>query len=82
MATKIQKWGNSQGLRIARHLLEQARLHVGDEVEVEVRDGLIVVVPLQRVRGRYRLADLVREIPKDYRPTSEAWDEGVGREVW
>ena len=28
MHTKIQKWGNSQGLRLAKSLLEDARLGV------------------------------------------------------
>lgn len=82
MATKIQKWGNSQGLRITRKLMERAHLALGDEVEVEVRDGLIVVVPLRRMRGRYRLADLIRRIPRGYRPTGEEWGGPQGKEAW
>jgi hypothetical protein len=30
MVTKIQKWGNSQGLRLARQMFEDAHLAVGD----------------------------------------------------
>jgi antitoxin MazE len=52
MLTKIQKWGNSQGLRISRQLLEDARIAVGDEVDVAVRDGLIVIAPTRQVRGK------------------------------
>jgi len=82
MVTKIQKWGNSQGLRISRHLLESTSLSVGDEVDVDVCDGVIVVAPVQQVRGKLKLEDLVRQIPKGYVPTSEEWDGPVGCEVW
>ena len=34
MVTKIQKWGNSQGLRLARQVLEDASISVGDDVDV------------------------------------------------
>ncbi len=82
MVTKIQKWGNSQGLRISKQLLENARLAVGDEVDVAVRGGVIVVAPAQQVRGKYRLEDLVRRIPRSYEPTGEEWGDPAGKEVW
>ena len=82
MVTKIQKWGNSQGLRISRQLLESAHLAVGDEVDVEVRDGAIIVIPVRQVRGKHSLEDLVRRIPKGYEPTGEEWGGPVGKEVW
>ena len=82
MVTKIQKWGNSQGLRISKQLLEKARLAVGDEVDVDVRDGVIVVAPVRQVRGKHSLDDLVRQIPRDYEPTGEQWGGPVGKEVW
>ncbi|MEN8148391.1 MAG: AbrB/MazE/SpoVT family DNA-binding domain-containing protein [Planctomycetota bacterium] len=81
MTTRIQKWGNSQGLRISKALLEDARLSVGDEVDVAVRDGVLVVVPVRRIRGKCRLEDLVREIPRDYRASEVDWGPAVGREV-
>ena len=82
MVTKIQKWGNSQGLRISRQLMESAGLAVGDEVDVNLRDGVIVVAPVQQVRGKHSLDDLVRRIPVGYEPTGEEWGGPVGKEVW
>lgn len=82
MVTRIQKWGNSQGLRISKQLLESASLAVGDEVFVEVSDGSIVVAPAQQIRGKYRLEKLVRQIPKGYKPTGEQWGSPGGKEVW
>ena len=82
MLTKVQKWGNSQGLRLAKSVLEDAGMNVGDEVDVAVKDGVIVVAPARRIRGKYRLEDLVSGIPPDYEAGEEDWGEPVGREVW
>jgi antitoxin MazE len=82
MHTKIQKWGNSQGLRLAKNVLEDARLGVGDEVDVAVRDGIIVVAPIRKIRGRYRLEDLVAQIPEDYHSSEVDWGGPVGKEAW
>jgi len=51
MVTKIQRWGNSQGLRLARQVLEDTCISVGDDVDVVARDGIIVISPVRRVRG-------------------------------
>lgn len=82
MLAKIQKWGNSQGLRLAKHLLADARLDVGDEVDISVKDGVMIVKPAKRTRGRHSLQDLVLRIPKDYEPGEVDWGEPVGREAW
>jgi len=82
MVTKIQKWGNSQGLRLARQLLEDAGISVGDDVEVAVREGMIVIAPVRRIRGRQSLQELVTRIPKNYKPEETDWGKPVGNEVW
>jgi len=82
MVTKIQKWGNSQGLRLAKQVLEDAHLSLGDDVNVTVQDGLIVIAPARRVRGRQSLEKLVSQIPKDYEAEEMDWGEPLGREVW
>lgn len=82
MVTKVQSWGNSQGLRLSKQVLEDARVSVGDEVDVAVRDGLIVVAPLKRTRGKVSLRSLVARIPKDYKPQEADWGKPAGREVW
>ena len=82
MRTKIQKWGNSQGLRLAKHVLEDSRLGVGDEVDVAVRDGTIVIAPVRESRGRHRLEDLVAQIPHDYYVEEVDWGEPGGKDVW
>ena len=82
MLTKIQKWGNSQGLRVTKALLDEARINVGDAVNVSVRKGRIVVEPVTRVRGRYNLKTLISRMPKGYRAKELDWGLPVGKEVW
>jgi antitoxin MazE len=43
MRTHIIRIGNSQGVRIPKALLEEAKLHV--DVEMSVKDGALVIVP-------------------------------------
>jgi len=82
MVTKVQKWGNSQGLRITRQVLEDAGIEVGDEVDVTAQDGVILIAPVRRVRGKRSLQELVSRIPKDYRVSEVEWGKPVGEEVW
>ena len=82
MLAKIQKWGNSQGLRLAKNLLTDAQLGVGDEVDLSVKDGIIIVTPAKRIRGRHKLKDLVARIPESYQTSEVNWGEPVGKEVW
>ena len=82
MVTRIQRWGNSQGLRLAKQVLEDACISVGDDVDVTARDGMIVIVPVRRVRGKQSLQELVSRIPRNYETREIDWGEPVGREVW
>jgi antitoxin MazE len=82
MVTKVQKWGNSQGLRLSKQMLEEARISIGDDVDVSTRDGVIVITPVRRVRGKQSLQDLVSRIPENYEIEETDWGKPVGREAW
>ncbi len=82
MVKKIKKWGNSQGLRLSKQVLEDARLAVGDEVDVLTRDGTIFIAPARRVRGKRNLQELVSRIPKGYKAEETDWGKPLGREAW
>ena len=80
MQTKIQKWGNSLGLRIPKSFAEQVGVKAGSEVDLSIEDGGLIVRPAQR--RKYRLQELLRRVsPKNLH---EEVDNGapVGREVW
>ena len=82
MVTKVQKWGNSQGLRFSKAILEEAHINVGDQVNISVQKGQIIVEPLTKVRGKYDLRELVSKMPKDYQVEELDWGKPTGKEVW
>lgn len=82
MTTKVQKWGNSQGIRLTRTVLEDAQIRVGEEVEVIVQPGRIVIEPAIRVRGKYDLKQLVSKMPGRYTTKEEDWGAPAGKETW
>lgn len=82
MITRVQKWGNSQGMRLSKEILAETGIEVGDQVDVSVQDGSLVVTPSKRVRGGVDLAELVRRIPEDFEAGEYDWGAPEGREVW
>jgi antitoxin MazE len=82
MITRVQKWGNSQGLRFPKDILEKASISIGEDVEINVKNGEITVTPARRVRGRHRLKDLVAHMPRTYVVREEQWGGPQGKEIW
>ncbi len=82
MYAKIQKWGNSQGLRLTKSILADAQLGVGDEVDISVKDGIMIVTPAKKIRGKHSLKNLVARIPDNYKTGEVDWGESVGKEEW
>ena len=52
----------------------------GKEVDIIVKEGVMVVAPAKRIRGRHNLKDLVSRIPKSYQPGEVDWDGIFGGE--
>jgi antitoxin MazE len=78
--TKIQRWGNSLGLRIPRAFAVEAGVDVGAEVALCVRGGALIVRPTRR--AKYRLDDLLRKITAKNLHREVDTGTPVGREVW
>lgn len=79
MVTKVQKWGNSQGLRLSKQVLDLADIAIGDDVQIIVGDGQITV---KKAGSKYDLAELVARIPKRYKATEVDFGPPVGKEEW
>jgi antitoxin MazE len=54
MKTRLVRIGNSRGVRLPKPLIEQAGLT--DEVELDVRDGAIVIAPAAHPRSGWATA--------------------------
>ena len=79
MRTRIAKWGNSLGLRIPKAFTSDAGLTAGDEVELTIEGGRILITPVER---DYRLGELVDGITDANRHDETDWGQPVGTEVW
>ncbi len=80
MQTKIQRWGNSLGLRIPRAIAEDAGVGAGAEVDLSIRNGELIVKPARR--AKYRLGELVRKISTKNLHGEVDTGAPVGREIW
>ena len=82
MLSKVQQWGNSQGIRIPKNLLENSHIKVGEEVIISAKNGKIIVEATHKIRGKYDIKDLISKMPHDYEVEEENWGTPLGQEVW
>lgn len=80
MKTTAQKWGNSLAIRVPKSVAVQVGLKAQDDLDIEVRDGNVLLKP--HLRRVYRLEDLVKRIsPKNVHGEIDT-STPVGREIW
>ena len=80
MQTKIQKWGNSLGLRIPKSFAKQAGVEAGSDVDLSI-EGSDLVVRSKR-RSRYRLQSLLKGVTVKNLHKEVDTGARVGREAW
>ena len=80
MQLQVKPWGNSQGIRLSKEVLEMTGFHVNDLLDIQIEENrLIISKPFVHKTLRERAAayggrlNLSEEID---------WGEPVGREVW
>ena len=80
MIATIQKWGNSQGVRLPKVLLDDLNMREGNEVEIFTQDGNIII---KHATGkRKNIQDLFAGYDGDYIPKEIDWGKPVGGEKW
>ena len=78
MVSTISKWGNSQGIRISRKLLQSAGMNLNDSVEVKAQNEILIIKPLAKKTLDWYLEGYEDE------PDRFNWgasDEPMGREL-
>lgn len=78
MFTKVQRWGNSLGVRIPKPIAEKAHLGPGSEVQVTTERGRLVIAPVKR--PIYSLARLLSKITAKNLHGEVSTGEPIGRE--
>ncbi len=80
METRVQKWGNSLGLRIPKPLAEEVGLHHNSAVELSLQDGKLVISPL--VKPSYSLDGLLSQVNEENLHYEVDTGPATGGEVW
>lgn len=81
MQAMIQKWGNSQGIRIPKAFLEALGMRENDLVELDrVNDN--IVIKKVKTEKELTLEDIFKDYEGEYAAEEFDWGSPVGREVW
>ena len=80
MITSIQKWGNSQGVRLSKNILNIAGFPETGAVKIVAEPNRIVIQKVDK-RKHKNLQELFESFNGDYQCTE--WDTGspAGREI-
>lgn len=81
---KLQKWGNSHGVRLSKALLEQIGIDLLEKdikFEIEIKDNFIILKPIKKEISF--LEELFFDYNSDDLPDPIDWDEEIyGNEVF
>ncbi|MCM1272128.1 MAG: AbrB/MazE/SpoVT family DNA-binding domain-containing protein [Clostridium sp.] len=83
MQATIQKWGNSQGIRIPKAFLEALGMMENDLVELSRVDDNIVITKVKKEKElTLTLEDIFKDYDGEYSAEEFDWGAPVGKEVW
>jgi antitoxin MazE len=77
MQSRVQKWGNSLGVRIPLSLAEKTGLKEGVPVDLQADDDALVIR-----RKQYSLEQLLAQVSTDNTHKEIETGHPVGREAW
>ena len=87
MKTTLQQWGNSQGIRLPKGMVDALGIRVGAEMMVEVSQDrssitLTPAIDTRPVRGRHRIEELIASSSPDAFDGELDWGSPQGKEAW
>ncbi len=80
MTTTIQKWGNSQGIRIPKIVLDSVNWKENEKIIIIVEDGRLI---MEKASGkRKNINELFANYNEEYKPEEIDWGKPEGEEIW
>lgn len=80
MEARLQRWGNSDGIRIPSAILKSLNLKTNDKVElIQEEDKIIITKP---VKEKISLEERFKNYNGENLAKDFAWDEAKGKELW
>ena len=80
MTTSIQKWGNSQGVRIPKMILDAVKWSENEEVTITVYDGKLIIEKAKKEKES--IMELFENHEDEYTPEEIDWGKPEGKEAW
>lgn len=80
MTTTIQKWGNSQGVRIPKILLDTVNWSDNEQIMIVVDNGKLIIEKAKTKRKNIK--ELFADYKGDYKPIEVDWGDPEGEEIW
>lgn len=81
MTTTIQKWGNSQGVRIPKIVLDTVKWSENEEIVIIVKNDKIIMEKAKD-KKRKNIKELFENFEGAYEPIEIDWGEPEGDEIW
>jgi len=83
MTTTIQKWGNSQGVRLPKNIMETLSLRENERVDISIEsDSIIIKKAARKRRAKISLEERFVDYKGDYKCEEADWGKPVGKEYW
>ena len=80
MEIRIQKWGNSDGIRIPSSILKSLNIKTNDILNIEQdNDKIIISIPKKK---KISLEDIFKKYHGKNLAKEFSWDDNVGKEIW
>lgn len=80
MEIRIQKWGNSYGIRIPSNIIKSLNIKVNDVLDIEQIDKKIVISISDK--NKISLSEKFKKYSGENLAKDFSWDESVGKEIW
>lgn len=81
LTVSISKWGNGQGIRIPKSILEFLNWSDAEKVEIIAEEDYIKIKKID-VKKRKNIKELFADYNANYEKEVIDWGEPVGKEVW
>lgn len=79
MNTTIQKWGNSQGIRIPKIILDEVKWTENESIIIKTEDEKIII---EKAKKRKNIIELFENYKEKYKPIEIDWGNPKGEEIW
>lgn len=85
MEARLQKWGNSDGIRIPSSFLKSLNLKTNDKVElIQNEDGILISKPKKKHLTLEERIEMFEELNNNEKRNVESydWGEDMGKEIF